>query len=175
MAKILACLVLSKELRYLAPDCEIDFFEPLCHSFGQSKFVDYVASLIKDHSLLICGDCGGLAKLAKDKGLVIPASSDCIDMIAAGRHEETGTLYLTDGWLDNFDLIFGLERLRDEAREKVIRTLFSTMSRVIYMSTPGAKAREGQARELAHIIGCRFESIEGSLQTLSKALKGADL
>lgn len=171
MSKVLACRVLANELRHLRPALNPDYFEPLCHRLQPPKFVAYVDSLIRDHSLLVCGDCGGLASMARRRRIRLLPAKDCIDLLV--RERQTGTLYLTDGWLGNLDRIFGLERLDGRARPKVLRTLLSSVGRMVYVSTPGGSRGERRARALASILGCQFGRIEGSLDGLSEGLKEA--
>jgi len=171
MPKVLACRVLANELRHLRPTLKPDYFEPLCHRLQPSKFAAYVDSLIQDHSLLVCGDCGGLAEMAKRRKIPLLPGKDCIDLLIGER--QAATMYLTDGWLETLDRIFGLDRLDRRARPGVLRTLLSSVRRVVYISTPGGGRGEKRARALAGILGCEFGTIEGSLDALSRALEEA--
>jgi len=172
MVRILACRVLSDELERLAPSDRIDYFEPLCHSLKVEKFLEYVESMAKGHDLIISGDCGGLAQLALKEGLGMPAAADCIDLLVPGIRRERGALYLTDGWIENLDRIFGLDGLPATARPKVLRTILSGVKKVIYISTPGSM-RSKEAQELAESLGCAFESVSGSLEVIASALSDA--
>ncbi len=171
MPKVLACRVLAHEIRHLRPTLKPDYFEPLCHTLEPSKFAAYVDSLIQDHSLLVCGDCGGLAGIARRRRIPLLPGEDCIDLLVHERR--AATLYLTEGWLENLDRIFGLERIDSRARAGVLRTLLSSVRQVAYVSTVGGTGGERKARALASILGCGFDSVQGSLDLLSKGLEEA--
>jgi hypothetical protein len=171
MGEILACRVLSSELEHLFPNRSFDYFEPLCHRMREREFVDYVDSLLLDHTKLICGNCGGLTDIAESRGKSIPSAEDCIDLLLCGMVREPKTLYLFDGWLENLDLIFGMDRLPVEARRSVLKAIFSSIRKIVYISTNASKRLEEGARELADLLGCEFSSLEGSLSMILMALE----
>jgi hypothetical protein len=170
MKKILACRVLSRELEHLRPDISVDYFEPLCHKMREQKFVEYVDSTILDHQILVCGDCGGLAELMELRRGNIPNADDCIDLLIGSATREPKTLYLTDGWIEYLDLIFGIDRLPYEARNSVFKAIFSPIRKVVYISTDASGRFEDKARELAELLGCEFDAQEGSTSEISRYL-----
>lgn len=170
MKKILACRVLYRELEHLNPDIPVDYFEPLCHKIREQKFVEYVDSRLIDHQMLVCGDCGGLAALAEGRGKTIPSADDCIDILIGGAAREPKALYLTDGWIEYLDMIFGMDRLPIEARNSVLKAILSPIRKVIYIATEASGRLEGEARELADLLGCEFETAKGSTTELSRYL-----
>ena len=170
MARILACRVLSRELNHLVPDCSPDYFEPLCHKLRQREFVDYVGSLLLDQEVMICGDCGGLNALAESRGTSMPSADDCIELLIGDGAREPKTLYLTDGWIENLDRIFGLDRLPGEARKSVLGAIFSPIRKVTYISTDAPGGQEEGAREIAAVLGCEFSCIRGSLERMAEVL-----
>ena len=174
MPKVLACRVLSRELEKLSPGTSYDFFEPRCHMLRTPKFVEYVDSMLKDHRALICGDCGGLAEMSRARGASIPPAADCIELLLGGNRREPHVLYLTDGWLENFDQIFGLVRLPEGARESALRSILSSITNVVYISTGATGSREEEARELAELLGCEFSTVEGTLSGISSFLEDLD-
>ncbi len=171
MPKVLACRVFARELRYLRPDLSADYFEPMCHRLQPAKFAAYVESQIKGHTLLVCGDCGGLAAVAERGRIRILPGRDCIDLLLPER--QAATVYLTGGWLENLDVIFGLEGKPRVVRDAVLRALLSGVRKVVYVRTLASKRGESKAEALARMLGCKFESIEGSLDALSKGLQEA--
>jgi hypothetical protein len=170
MKKILACRILSRELEHLHPVTPVDYFEPLCHKMREQKFVEYVGSRLLDHETLVCGDCGGLADLAEERGINIPSADDCIDLLTRGVAREPKTLYLTDGWIEYLDMIFGMDRLPHEARNSVLRAIFSPIRKVIYISTEASERFEDEASDLADLLGCEFDALKGSTTELSRYL-----
>jgi hypothetical protein len=170
MKKILACRVLSREIDHLHPDIPVDYFEPLCHKMREQKFVEYVDSQLLDHQMLVCGNCGGLAGLATSRGRSIPPADDCIDLLIGDVEKELKTLYLTDGWIEYLDMIFGLERIPNEARKSVLGAIFSPIRKVIYISTEASGKLVEKARELADLLGCEFGILEGSTSEISRYL-----
>jgi len=174
MPKVLACRVLSRELDKLSPDITYDCFEPRCHMLRTSKFVEYVDSMLKDHQALICGDCGGLAELSRARGVGIPPATDCIELLLGGNRREPRVLYLTDGWLENLDQIFGLVRLPKGARKSALGSILSSIDKVVYISTGAAGSREDEARELANLLGCEFSTVDGNLSGISSFLEDLD-
>jgi hypothetical protein len=167
MKKILACRVLSPELEHLNTDFPVDYFEPFCHKMREQKFVEYVDSQLLDHQVLVCGDCGGLADLAKSRGKTIPRADDCIDLLMGGVTREPKTLYLTDGWIEYIDIIFGMDRLPQEARNSVLKAIFSPIRKVVYISTEASERFGNEARNLADILGCEFAILKGSTTEIS--------
>jgi hypothetical protein len=171
MRTCLACRIFQRELEMLGESDRVDYFDPMCHRLGKSEFLRYVASLADGHAALLCGDCGGLSRVAADKGMRIPPYDDCIDILIPGMGRDPKTLYLTDGWMDNFDIIFGLDRLPTKARTPTMRVLFSGMLRIAYIFTGAASERKEDARRLARLLGCDFVSFPGSLSGLSRSLE----
>ncbi len=170
MAKVLACRVLAPELDSLGGEIEVDYFEPKCHRLSSKGFVEYVRSRIGGHDALVCGDCGGLAEVAREAGLPIPEASDCIDLVVDNLQLEDDVIFITNGWLQCLPQIFGLVRLDAAAREKVIPKLFSGINKVIYVRDPKLPDRQCEAAELARMIGAEVEVTEGSTRRLAEYL-----
>ncbi len=162
-------------MKHLSPGSTIDWFEPLCHSLPPDKFVEYVDRELLDHALLVCGDCGGLSKLAGRRGVTITQARDCIDLLTGGRERGSGEIYLTDGWLENMDTIFGLGRLPSESKAKTLKALLSGVSRVVYIATHGCDRKERQAREMSEILAAEFCRVQGSLDALERSLREVGL
>ena len=171
MVTYLACRVLQRELSDLGQSDRVTYFEPLCHRLRASQFTEYVASLVQGHAALLCGDCGGLAEVARDAGVPIPHYDDCIQMLLPGVDREPNTFYLTDGWVEHFDVIFGLDRLSAQAKNSVTRTIFAGIRKVVFVSTGSNREGEMRARSMAEAIGCDFASVRGSLTGLSRVLE----
>ncbi len=171
MDSFLACRMFQRELDGLGKSDRADYFEPMCHRLRESEFSSYVESLAHGHGALLCGDCGGLSRLAASKGIQIPPYEDCIDISLPRIDRDPETLYLTDGWIDHFDSIFGLDRVPSKARNSVLRSLFSGILRVAYISTDAATEREEDARELAELLDTEFLSFSGSLLSLVRYLE----
>ena len=170
MRSILACRVFERELQALGKSGLVDYFEPMCHRLRESEFSRYVASLADGHDALLCGDCGGLSQLAASRDMRIPPYEDCIGILLPRMDRDPGTLYLTGGWIEHFDVIFGLDRLPPEAKRSATCALFSSISRVAYVSTQASGGEEG-ARGLAELLGCDVLSLRGSLSNLARSLE----
>ncbi len=172
MPKILACRVLKEEILESASDAEVDFFQPLCHRLPRQKFAEYVKSKLDGHCALVCGDCGGLQDSMKGLGVQINQDLNCIDLLTENFEPRPDELYLTNGWLDEFDLIFGIERFTGEMKKKILGKMFSQISTMVYVLAPGLEDRFSEVEAIARKVSCDCRKVEGTTVKMRCYLKG---
>jgi hypothetical protein len=63
-----------------------------------------------------------------------------------------------------------MDRLPQEARKSVYRAIFSSIRKVIYITTEASGRFEDEARKLADLLGCDFAILKGSTNEISRYL-----
>jgi len=123
---------------------------------------------------------------SEDSTLVVPRVDDCIG-IFLGSHkaylkqmrEEPGTYYLTKGWIEAGDDLFGsyhqmAERYGAEQAERLIKRMLKNYTRLVFINT--GKYEVDHYREYSKRIASRydlkFEEISGSPTLITKMTNG---
>ena len=118
--------------------------------------------------------------------LVVPCVDDCIGIFLGSREAylkqlkaQPGTYYLTKGWIEAGDSLFGshnqmLERYGAEQAEVLIKKMLQNYTRLVFINT--GKYRVEQYREYsertASRYGLNFEEVCGATTLVDKMLNG---
>jgi hypothetical protein len=118
--------------------------------------------------------------------LVVPCVDDCIGIFLGSRDAylkqlkaEPGTYYLTKGWIEAGDNMFGpqnqiVQRYGPEKAEALIKKMLENYTRLVFINT--GKYRVEQYKEYtertAARFGLRFEEILGATTLVDKMAKG---
>jgi hypothetical protein len=118
--------------------------------------------------------------------LVVPCVDDCIGIFLGSREAylkqakaEPGTYYLTKGWIEAGDNLFGsqnqiVERYGPEQAEALIKRMLQNYTRLVFINT--GKYRVEHYREYtertASRYGLRFQEIFGATTLVDKMANG---
>ncbi len=118
--------------------------------------------------------------------LVVPRVDDCIGIFLGSREAylkqqktEAGTYYLTKGWIEASDNLFGcynemVERYGPEQAERLTKRMLQNYTRLVFINTGQWEVERFRrySRDMASRFGLRFEEIEGSKTLVTKMVNG---
>jgi len=194
ITKIIACQVVIEELLPLLPggtdyetlDLGLHVNPDKLRTTLQEK-ID-ASSKEKGTILLGYGLCSrAVVGLRSEKcSLVVPCVDDCIGIFLGSREAylkqakaEPGTYYLTKGWIEAGDNLFGshnqiVERYGPEQAEALIKRMLQNYTRLVFINT--GKYRVEHYREYsertASRYGLRFQEIFGATTLVDKMANG---
>ena len=118
--------------------------------------------------------------------LVIPRVDDCISIFLGSRDDylrqmkaEPGTYYLTKGWIETGDDLFGsyhqmVERYGPEQTERLIKRMLQNYTRLVLINTGKYQIEHYReySKQMASRYDLRFEEISGSPTLVAKMIDG---
>jgi hypothetical protein len=194
ITKIIACQVVIEELLPLLPertdyetlDLGLHVNPDKLRAALQEKI--HISSEEKGTILLGYGLCSrAVVGLRSEKcSLVVPCVDDCIGIFLGSREAylkqvkaEPGTYYLTKGWIEAGDNLFGdqnqiVQRYGPEQAEILIKKMLQNYTRLVFINT--GKYRVEHYREYtertASRFGLRFQEILGATTLVDKMANG---
>ncbi len=194
ITKIIACQVVIEELLPLLP--EGTDYETL--DLGLHVNPDKLRATLQEKIdgasketgtiLLGYGLCSrAVVGLRSEKcSLVVPCVDDCIGIFLGSREAylkqakaEPGTYYLTKGWIEAGDNLFGdhnqmMKRYGSEQAEALIKRMLQNYTRLVFINTGQWEVERYRrySRDMASRFGLRFEEIEGSKTLVTKMVNG---
>ncbi len=147
--------------------------------------IDHISNV--DQLLLAFGFCGNalLGLISRDSRLIFPRVDDCITLMLGSSQRrcdicaESGTYFLTKGWLDYERNIWveyheSLKRFGKEKTDRIYKAMLRHYRRLGIIDT-GAydlPAFEDRAKSVADDLGLEPHVIRGTLTYLKKLLTG---
>jgi len=194
ITKIIACQVVIEELLPLLPegtDYEtLDLGLHVNPDKLQTTLQEKIDASGKQNGTILLGY--GLCSRAvvglhsETCSLVVPCVDDCIGIFLGSREAylkqvkaEPGTYYLTKGWIEAGDNLFGdhnqmMQRYGPEQAHALIKKMLQNYTRLVFINT--GKYRVEQYREYtertASRYGLRFEEILGATTLVDKMANG---
>ncbi len=194
ITKIIACQVVIEELLPLLPegtDYEtLDLGLHVNPDKLRATLQERIDASNKEKGTILLGY--GLCSRAvvglrsKTCSLVVPCTDDCIGIFLGSREAylkqlkaEPGSYYLTKGWIEAGDNMFGpqnqiVQRYGKEKAEALIKKMLQNYTRLVFINT--GKYRVEQYREYtertASRYGLRFEEILGATTLVDKMANG---
>ena len=118
--------------------------------------------------------------------LVVPRVDDCISIFLGSRDDylrqmkaEPGTYYLTKGWIETGDDLFGsyhqmVERYGPEQTERLIKRMLQNYTRLVLINTGKYQIEHYReySKQMASRYDLRFEEISGSPTLVDKMVNG---
>ena len=118
--------------------------------------------------------------------LVVPRVDDCISIFLGSRDDylrqmkaEPGTYYLTKGWIETGDDLFGsyhqmVERYGPEQTERLIKRMLQNYTRLVLINTGKYQIEHYReySKQMASRYDLRFEEISGSPTLVAKMIDG---
>jgi hypothetical protein len=112
---------------------------------------------------------------------------DCIGIFLGSREAylkqvkaEPGTYYLTKGWIEAGDDLFGsfhqmIERYGPELAERLIKRMLQNYTRLVFINTGKYKVEDYRehTKNLASRYNLRFEEIKGAPTLVDKIVHGS--
>ena len=194
ITKIIACQVVIEEMLPLLPqgvDCEtLDFGLHVNPDKLKKTLQEKIDASGNENGTILLGY--GLCSRAvvglrsEDCALVVPRVDDCIG-IFLGSHKaylkqmqaEPGTYYLTKGWIEAGDNLFGsyhqmAERYGPEQAERLIKRMLKNYTRLVFINTGKYEVEHYReySKRIASRYDLRFEEIGGSPTLVAKMING---
>lgn len=192
---ILACQTIKDEVELAIKETGVDFPVFLIES-GLHNYPNLLHKRIQEelnrvlnvkNILMAFGLCGNslMGISSPNARIIVPRVDDCISLILGSlemRHKickETGTYFITKGWLDNEQNILTefermVERFGHDRALKVIKSLLRHYHRFMLVDT-GAYPLDDvrrKTREMADLFGLKYEETVGTSRYLKKLLAG---
>jgi hypothetical protein len=118
--------------------------------------------------------------------LVVPRVDDCISIFLGSREAylrqmkaEPGTYYLTKGWIEAGDNLFGsyhqmVERYGPEQAERLIKRMLQNYTRLVFINTGKYQVEHYReySKQMASRYDLRFEEITGSPTLVAEMING---
>ena len=194
ITKIIACQVVMEEILPLLPE-GVDYETTELGLHVKPEDLRKVLQEKIDASnseggaiLLGYGLCSRtVAGLRSEKcSLIVPRVDDCIGIFLGSREAylkqqkaEAGTYYLTKGWIEASDNLFGCynqmaERYGPEQAERLIKRMLQNYTRLVFINTGQWEVERYRqySRDMACRYGLRFEEINGSTALVTKMVNG---
>ena len=194
ISKVIACQVVIEELLPLLPegtDYEtLDLGLHVNPDKLRTTLQERIDASGKDAGAILLGYglCSrAVVGLRSEKcSMVVPCVDDCIGIFLGSREAylkqakaEPGTYYLTKGWIEAGDNLFGsnnqiIERYGPEQAEVLIKRMLQNYTRLVFINT--GKYRVEHYREYAERTasryGLRFQEIFGATTLVDKMANG---
>ena len=194
ISKIIACQVVIEELLPLLPegtDYEtLDLGLHVNPDKLRTTLQEKIDAASKETGTILLGYglCSrAVVGLRSEKcSLVVPCVDDCIGIFLGSREAylkqikaEPGTYYLTKGWIEAGDNLFGdhnqmMKRYGPEQAEALIKKMLQNYTRLVFINTGQWEVERYRrySRDMASRFGLRFEEIEGSTALVAKMING---
>jgi hypothetical protein len=195
ITKIIACQVVVEEILPILPqgmDCEaLDFGLHVNPDKLRKTLQEKIdaSGTGKGTILLGYGLCSrSVVGLRSERcSLVLPRVDDCIGIFLGSREAylkqaktEPGTYYLTKGWIEAGDDLFGsyhqmVERYGPGLAERLIKRMLQNYTRLVFINTGKYKVEHYReySKRIASRYDLRFEEIGGSPALLDKIVNGS--
>jgi hypothetical protein len=194
VSKIIACQVVIEEMLPLLPqgvDCEIlDFGLHVNPDKLKKTLQEKIDASRKEKGTILLGY--GLCSRAvvglrsEICSLVVPRVDDCISIFLGSRDAylrqmkaEPGTYYLTKGWIEAGDNLFGsnhqmVERYGPEQAERLIKRMLQNYTRLVFINTGKYQVEHYReySKQMASRYDLRFEEITGSPTLVAEMING---
>jgi len=194
ISKIIACQVVIEEMLPLLPqgvDCEIlDFGLHVNPDKLKKTLQEKIDASRKEKGTILLGY--GLCSRAvvglrsEICSLVVPRVDDCISIFLGSRNAylrqmkaEPGTYYLTKGWIEAGDNLFGsnhqmVERYGPEQAERLIKRMLQNYTRLVFINTGKYQVEHYReySKQMASRYDLRFEEITGSPTLVAEMING---
>jgi hypothetical protein len=192
--KIIACRVVIEEMLPLLPeglDCEtMDFGLHVNPDKLKTALQEKIDASGKEKGPILLGY--GLCSRAvvglqsETCSLVLPRVDDCIGIFLGSRkaylkqmQAEPGTYYLTKGWIEAGDNIFGSylqmeERYGPEQAERLIKRMLQNYTRLVFINTGKYEVDHYReySKRMASRYDLKYEEISGSPTLVDKMVNG---
>jgi hypothetical protein len=192
--KIIACRVVIEEMLPLLPegvDCEdMDFGLHVNPDKLKKALQEKIDASGKEKGTILLGY--GLCSRAvvglrsETCSLVLPRVDDCIGIFLGSRdaylkqmQAEPGTYYLTKGWIEAGDNLFGsyhqmVERYGPEQAERLIKRMLQNYTRLVFINTGKYEVEHYReyAKRMASRYDLTYEEIIGSPTLVDKMVNG---
>jgi hypothetical protein len=194
ITKIIACQVVMEEMLPLLPegvDCEKMDFGLHANPDKLKKALQEKINASENGKgtiLLGYGLCSrAVAGLRSEKcSLVVPRVDDCIGIFLGSREAyfkqaktEPGSYYLTKGWIEAGDSMFGtynqmIERYGPEQAERLIKLMLKNYTRLVFINTGKYEVEHYReySKQTAARFDLKFEEIKGATTFVDKMIKG---
>jgi hypothetical protein len=193
--KIIGCQVVMEEILPILPqgvDCEtMDFGLHVNPDKLRKVLQEKIDASRREEGTILLGYglCSrAVVGLRSERcSLVIPRVDDCIGIFLGSREAyfkqaktEPGSYYLTKGWIEAGDNLFGshhqmVERYGPEVAERLIKRMLQNYTRLVFINT--GKYRVEHYREYSKNVASRydlrFEEIKGSPTLVDKIVNGS--
>lgn len=192
--KVIACEVMKEEMLSIKPlpDEEFEFVSMDYHLYPKklgTEIQDIIdRSVGYDRIILAFGLCGGAANglKATNCALTIPRVHDCISVFLSSEEgcvcdfkKEVGTFYLSCGWMITEKSILSdhkriLERFGSKKAFRVLNRMYDGYKKVLFICTgyPSQDEVIAQSKEIASLISCEHQIIEGKTSFIEKIIRG---
>jgi len=192
--KIIACEVMKEEMLSIKPLADEDFeFVSMNYHLYPKKLGTELQNIIDksvgyDRIILAFGLCGGAANGLKATNcqLTIPKVHDCISVFLSSDEgcvcdfkKEVGTFYLSCGWMITEKSILSdhkriLDRFGSKKAFRVLNRMYDGYKKVLFISTgyPSEDEVILQSKEIASLISCEHEIIQGKTSFIEKIIRG---
>jgi len=194
ISKIIACQVVIEELLPLLPEgVEYETLDLGLHvnpdKLRTALQAKIDASGKKTGAILLgYGLCSrAVVGLHSEKcSLVVPCVDDCIGIFLGSREAylkqtktEPGTYYLTKGWIEAGDNLFGdhnkmMERYGPEQAEALIKRMLQNYTRLVFINTGQYRVEHYReyCKGIASRFSLRFQEILGATTLVEKIVNG---
>ena len=193
--KIIACQVVMEEILPILPrgvDYEaLDFGLHVNPDKLKKTLQEKIEASGKEEGTILLGYglCSrAVVGLRSEKcSLVLPRVDDCIGIFLGSREAyfkqaktEPGTYYLTKGWIEAGDDLFGsfhqmVERYGPELAERLIKRMLQNYTRLVFINTGKYKVEDYReySKNIASRYDLKFEEINGSPTLVDKIVNGS--
>lgn len=194
ITKIIACQVVIEELLPLLPegtDYEtLDLGLHVNPDELRMTLQEKIHASSKENGTILLGYglCSrAVVGLHSEKcSLVVPGVDDCIGIFLGSREAylkelkaEPGTYYLTKGWIEAGDNLFGphnqiVERYGPEQAEILIKKMLQNYTRLVFINTGNYRVEHYRdyCERTASRFGLRFQEILGATTLVEKLVNG---
>ncbi len=193
--KLIACeAILNEIVEQVPPDIEVVGIDVSLH-IRPDSLKGYIQEKINETSaqrttiLLGYGLCSRAVEgLSSSKcTIIIPKVHDCIGMLLGkdsqrGSKEEfkAGTYYLSKGWIESGDHLFGeyrrmCERFGEDKARQLINMMLKHYTRVAFIKTgndPKLEDYQDVCRDFAEKFNLKYENINGSISMIRQLIFG---
>ncbi|MCB2361424.1 DUF1638 domain-containing protein [Clostridium estertheticum] len=192
--KVIACEVMKEEMLSIKPLADEDFeFVSMDYHLYPQKLGTELQNIIDrsvgyDRIILAFGLCGGAANGLKSSNckLTIPKVHDCISVFLSHGEgcvcdfkKEVGTFYLSCGWMITEKSILSdhkriLEKFGSKKAFRVLNRMYDGYKKVLFIRTgyPSEDEVIDQSKEIASLISCEHEIIQGKTSFIEKIIRG---
>lgn len=192
---IITCQTIKNEVNLAIRETGVNYPMLLVDS-GLHNFPDRLRRTIQEQIdkidnvstiIMAFGYCGNglLGIRSQNARLIVPRADDCITLLL-GSHEirnriqnESGTYFLTKGWLDSERNIITeyrecVARYGQDRALRIMKTMFMHYRRLMVIDTKAYELKDvlETTRAFAETIGLTHEQHSGSLRFISKLLTG---
>lgn len=194
MTRVIACEVMREELLAVKASHPVTFeFVSMGLHLWPERLREELRGILEraggpERIVLAFGLCGGAVAGLRSPGvpLFVPRAHDCIPLFfgsreayEAARAEETGTFYVTGGWMEGERTLLSEYRRAREAygerkARRVMATLFESYRRLVFVRTghPREGAHLALAMETANLLKLELKERTGKSSWLERLVNG---